>query len=166
MACNGRTSLQLVCKLYCITPFCLTVCQIENQLKRFCELEDVSVGKEELTDEKRKCDEHFERTHARHVDGKFLAQIPTHSDRSQLVCNLVGASRQLCWSERNRDHIVQPDYVAFVQEYEDLQHMNEVPNERKQLASSLPNSSPCSISARKLHYQNESGYRCIEQNCI
>lgn len=108
-------------------PTCSTICQIEYQLKRFCDLEDVAPPLEECSqDEKVLCVNHFEDTHARHTDGKFVARLPLSRPRELLVYNYSYASKNLIWSEKHRSPVVQPEYVRFMEEYEDMKHMTRV----------------------------------------
>lgn len=106
------------------TPTCATICQIENQLRRFCDLEDVAPPSEECSkEEKVACVQHFENTHGRHEDGKFIVSLPLSQPRQLLVYNYAYASRNLVWSEKHRSPTVQPEYVKFMEEYEDMSHM-------------------------------------------
>lgn len=112
----GSVNQPASCGLLTSLPVCLTLCQLENQLRRFCEMEDVNAPLTEITDDKAKCSQHFEETHAYQTDGKFLVRLPLHSPRELLTYNYSYAYRNLVWSEKKRDELATPEYVKFTRE--------------------------------------------------
>ncbi|GFU68303.1 integrase catalytic domain-containing protein [Trichonephila clavipes] len=102
---------------------------LDKTLKRFCEIEEVETT-EVYSDELKYCNDHFEKTHLRKPDGKFVVEMPFKPDSSE---GILGNSKAIAskrldqlWTRLERDPAMQTLYSEFLNEYELLQHMEEV----------------------------------------
>ncbi|GFS79813.1 integrase catalytic domain-containing protein [Trichonephila clavipes] len=85
---------------------------------------------EVYSDELKYCNDHFEKTHLRKPDGKFVVEMPFKPDSSE---GILGNSKAIAskrldqlWTRLERDPASQTLYSEFLNEYELLQHMEEV----------------------------------------
>ncbi|GFX87326.1 integrase catalytic domain-containing protein [Trichonephila clavipes] len=102
---------------------------LDKTLKRFWEIEEVETT-EVCSDELKYCNDHFEKTHLRKPDGKFVVEMPFKPDSSE---GILGNSKAIAskrldqlWTRLERDPTMQTLYSEFLNEYELLQHMEEV----------------------------------------
>lgn len=108
--------------------FCnLTTIDIQDQLRRFWEIEEADT-KPEADTEHQQCQEFFAQTTVRDKDGRFVVKLPFKIDRNQ-----IGESRSLAISNLKRietkyDNQTREAYIAFMSEYEQLNHMSKVPS--------------------------------------
>ncbi|XP_071578124.1 uncharacterized protein [Temnothorax nylanderi] len=81
-----------------------------------------------LTPEEKECEEIFVRTHERTATGRYVVRLPFRKTPTSLAETRKPAERLLSTMERrcNQDSRFGELYRAFMQEYEDLQHMTEV----------------------------------------
>ena len=104
------------------------VSSFEDNLQRFWEIEEVPATKH-LTDEERRCEENFNPTTRRNPEGRFIVKLPFKKDIGELGDSQQQARRRL----RILLHRLQkqPDlyrrYNEFIQEFNKLGHMEEVP---------------------------------------
>ncbi|GFT17769.1 integrase catalytic domain-containing protein [Trichonephila clavipes] len=101
---------------------------VYGYLKRFWEIEVETT--EVYSDELKHCNDHFEKTHLRKPDGKFVVEMPFKPDSSE---GILGNSKEIAskrldqlWTRLERDTAMQTLYSEFLNEYEILQHMEEV----------------------------------------
>ncbi|XP_070855369.1 uncharacterized protein [Drosophila suzukii] len=103
---------------------------LNNMVQRFFELDQVSTTRQ-LNAEEKWCEDHFQQTHIRQPNGKYLVRLPLKPlfDPTQVI----GRSRQIALNrfhalERKLNH--RPDfsqqYVSTIQEYFDLKQIKEV----------------------------------------
>lgn len=108
-------------------------------MQKFYKLEDYRVGERFLTDEEQYCEQHFEQTHKRAPDGRFIAEIPLKENHKQLVNNRGRTLVQFLSYEKK----IQKDPAAlkasndFMQVYADLGHMHEI-DEKKEIKDVVP----------------------------
>lgn len=114
------------CNFLANPPLCATICQIEAQLRRFCEMEDIEEPFATDAEEQDACTAHFDQTHTYHSDGKFLVNLPLHSSTELLTFNFSYAYRNLMWTEKRRDDESEAQYIKFMREYDGMQHMTKV----------------------------------------
>ncbi|GFX07333.1 integrase catalytic domain-containing protein [Trichonephila clavipes] len=102
---------------------------LDKTLKRFWEIEEVETT-EVYSDELKYCNDHFEKTHLRKLDGKFVVEMPFKPDSSE---GILGNSKAIAskrldqlWTRLERDPAMHTLYSEFLNEYELLQHMEEV----------------------------------------
>ncbi|GFT01982.1 integrase catalytic domain-containing protein [Trichonephila clavipes] len=102
---------------------------LDKTLKRFWEIEEVETT-EVYSDELKYCNDHFEKTHLRKPDGKFVVEMPFKPDSSEGILRNSKAitSKRLdqLWTRLERDPAMQTLYPEFLNEYELLQYMEEV----------------------------------------
>ncbi|XP_018400324.1 PREDICTED: uncharacterized protein LOC108777841 [Cyphomyrmex costatus] len=101
--------------------------QIQEQLERFWQLEEVVIPKP-YTREEQLCEDNFASTHQRDHDGKFIVQLPMKSSISLLGKSREIAEKRLRSVERKfyKDAELKEAYIDFMQEYERLGHMSEI----------------------------------------
>ncbi|XP_036346245.1 uncharacterized protein LOC118755514 [Rhagoletis pomonella] len=96
---------------------------LERTLTRLWELEEAP-QKTHLTHDESICENHFESTHRRASDGRFIVELPLKSDvplgdsRTFAVQNLLRLERRLA-----RDNDLRVRYNEFMQELIDMRHM-------------------------------------------
>ncbi|XP_048506918.1 uncharacterized protein LOC125500006 [Athalia rosae] len=101
--------------------------QISDQLHRFWKLEECN-GRSHYTREERACEEHFQQTHFRKNDGRFIVQLPLRRDFSQLGDSKQTAIKRFHAVERklSRQPHLKAQYIKFMDEYESLNHMTAI----------------------------------------
>lgn len=100
---------------------------IQNQLTRFWQLEEVSPQSSHYFPEEKQCEEHFVKNTTRLADGRFCVRIPLKQTPSVLGDSYQRAKHCLLSLERrlkNNDSFSKM-YVDFLSEYESLGHMTE-----------------------------------------
>jgi hypothetical protein len=105
---------------------------LEEKLQRFWEIEELP--HRAMSREERLCEEHFQRHTARDKDGRFVVRLPVHPDAEDFCESRQNAVRRLRHMETrfSKNPDLKKDYVKFMNEYLDLGHMEEVPEERSQ----------------------------------
>jgi len=102
--------------------------QIESVLQKFWELEELPPTKHFTTEEKL-CEHHFQSTHTRRNDGRYIVKLPFNdkieslgSSRDQAVSRFHQLDRRF-----NRCPDKREQYIKFMREYQSLNHMERVP---------------------------------------
>ncbi|GFQ76356.1 DUF1758 domain-containing protein [Trichonephila clavata] len=103
---------------------------LNDTLKSFWEIEEI-VPTKFVSDELKKCDKHFLKTMARNTNGHFCVEMPMKDNDIELGQSKSTAIRRLKLLERRfvREPHIKDKYVEFLQEYEDLDHMQRVKEE-------------------------------------
>jgi hypothetical protein len=98
---------------------------VEKNLNRFWEVEPV--GHSTMTAEQA-CEDHFLTHTTQQPDERFVVRLPTKMDTTRLGTSRLSAERRLHAIERRleRDPVLKKQYHDFMQEYEDLGHMEPV----------------------------------------
>lgn len=107
--------------------FCnLSISDLDNNLRRFWELDSVS-SSHSLSSEEKACEESFKLNTIRNENGQFIVTIPLKNDTDVLGESYDMAKRRFLSIERRfqRDPVFKERYIAFMQEYERLGHMTE-----------------------------------------
>lgn len=101
---------------------------LDHRLTTFWELETLPEAVP-LTEEEHTCVEHFRSTHSQRDDGKFVVHLPFKSYPPNLGESRDMAIQRLKQLERRlaRQPEVSQEYHAFMKEYQELGHMEEVP---------------------------------------
>ncbi|GFQ90768.1 glucose dehydrogenase [Trichonephila clavata] len=96
---------------------------LNDTLKSFWEVEEI-VPTKFVSDELKKCDEHFLKTMTRDTNGRFCVEMPMKDNGIELGQSKSTAFRRLKLLERRfvREPHTKDKYVEFLQEYEDLDH--------------------------------------------
>lgn len=99
--------------------------ELADALIKFWELENIGTSST-MTEKERQCEEFFARTHDRNKDGRFIVSLPTNSDcKTTLGDSYANALKSFQYLERRflRSPELKLEYVKFIQEYLDLNHM-------------------------------------------
>lgn len=105
--------------------------QIEEQLRQFWEIEEVS-NERILTKDELYCQEYYANTTHRNVDGRYVVRLPVLKSNTPFnfgdTCTI--AIKRLKQMEKRFENNVPffEEYSKFMREYEALGHMEEVPN--------------------------------------
>lgn len=102
------------------------VCSIDEELKRFWEIEEV-VPSQSKTEEQEQCDRFFEESYLRNPDGRFVVRFPLKVDKTRITNNKNRALHCLYRMEKHCDSTTWVEYVKFMREYEQLGHMTLIP---------------------------------------
>lgn len=85
------------------------------------------------SDELKYCNEHFEKTHFRKPDGRYVVELPLKQGMSE---DMLGSSKQMAskrldklWNRLHTDSTMKALYSEFLQEYEALGHMTQIKEE-------------------------------------
>jgi hypothetical protein len=121
----GKTN-QSDTKSFVTTTFCACVTnnQLQDQLKRFWEIENCE-PKKRLTIEEQQAEKHFSDTIKRQPDGRYIVTLPTKPNLNQLGDSKQMAVKRFYCLERKlaRHPAFKQDYTAFIDEYLNLHHM-------------------------------------------
>lgn len=116
------------------TTLSMHICIEDKMLQRFWEIEE-GACKKHLTGEEEGCEQHFKETHTRQEDGRYAVALP-FKDPDPL-CQ-YGESRDVAkarWLQMERrlekDPSLKKEYNEVMNEYLDLQHMQELKREDK-----------------------------------
>lgn len=103
---------------------------LNDTLKSFWEVEEI-VPTKFVSDELKKCDEHFLKTTIRDTDGRFCVEMPMTDKDIELGESKSTAIRRFKSLEKRlvREPDIKDKYVEFLKEYEDLGHMQKVTDE-------------------------------------
>lgn len=103
--------------------------QLYNLISKFWLLEEVPTVQATLqSPEYQECEDHFQNTHSRDSNGKYVVCLPFKKSTHLLGNSRHKASRMLIslWNKFRTDVEYAQTYVNFMSEYEDLDHMKLV----------------------------------------
>jgi hypothetical protein len=103
---------------------------IDNELKRFWELEEVFNSKDSVfSPEEQFVEQHFQETYSVNSDGRFVVKLPFYKSKSELGNSKSAAISRLFGMEKKfrENSDLDKDYKEFMREYELLGHMELVP---------------------------------------
>ncbi|XP_071646703.1 uncharacterized protein [Temnothorax longispinosus] len=117
---RGPASNRIACNL--------VVDSLDAQVAKFWEIEEVSSVRR-LSDDERACEQHFSQTHSRDESGRYIVRLPFNSRKRELGDSYQTAKKRLYSLERRlaRDPQLREEYTDFLDEYERLGHMTEIP---------------------------------------
>ncbi|GBO36485.1 hypothetical protein AVEN_99452-1 [Araneus ventricosus] len=105
---------------------------LDKILRSFWEIENVTCDSSPISEELNYCNEHFEKTHYRNSEGRYVVQMPFKPKIEKIS---VGYSYQMAskrldnlWKRLNRDPTMKFLYSEFLREYKNLNHMEEITN--------------------------------------
>ncbi|XP_066156028.1 uncharacterized protein [Euwallacea fornicatus] len=113
---------------------------IAFDLKKFWEVEDNFSETKAWSAEELECEEHFQRTHRRSVDGRFMVAIPFKHPVADLGNSKTKALHRFLSLERklSRDSALREEYCSFMREYSSLGHMTRVLDEDDRVSYYMP----------------------------
>ncbi len=101
-----------------------TLQEIDKNLRRFWENEEVDQKCKSANEEVSMLVKHFEDTHSIGADGKFVVKLPFKIDASAVASNCSRAMVALFKMERSLNEELKTKYSAFLQAYFDMGHMS------------------------------------------
>lgn len=110
---------------------CHSIDQLHQQITQFWQTEEgmltPAVRKNSI--EEQQCEDFFEKTTLRDIDGKYIVRLPFRDDVRKLGQSRAMATQRFLSNEKKRER--QPNinvqYQKFIQEYNDMGHMEKVP---------------------------------------
>ncbi|XP_012152411.1 uncharacterized protein LOC105664082 [Megachile rotundata] len=95
---------------------------LHQQLERFWKVEELGSEPNNSLDE---CEAHFTENTRRDIDGRYIVKIPFLETVNNLGESLQQAEKRLQALERRfrKQPVLREDYVSFMREYEELNHM-------------------------------------------
>ena len=112
---------------------------IQDQLAKFWEVEEVQQREKFLSAEEKQCEDIFEKSVYHDDDGRFVVQIPFKKPPSSLGDSRQRAVRRFRALEVKlaKNPVLRERYVSFMQEYQDLSRMVEVPADKVEVSPSF-----------------------------
>ncbi|XP_075150426.1 uncharacterized protein LOC142224530 [Haematobia irritans] len=105
----------------------LSLVDIDKSIKSFWEIEETGVFKKQDS-EFALVEHHFQKTHARHNDGRYIVELPFKDKDITFNDTFQGALKRFNATERRllRDPELRRKYTEFMKEYYNLGHMREL----------------------------------------
>ncbi|XP_070169361.1 uncharacterized protein [Polyergus mexicanus] len=114
---------------------CVTIPSLDSLLQKFWEIEEIS-SEIQLSEEDKKCEQHFIETHQHAEDGRYIIRLPFKTNPPLDI----GSSREtaaLLYSKLEQRLRKNPDlakpYHSFLNEYKSMGHMEPVSDENPTL---------------------------------
>ncbi|XP_024889750.1 uncharacterized protein LOC112466093, partial [Temnothorax curvispinosus] len=108
--------------------------EIFDLVKRFWEVEEIVTCKKSLSVDEQDCENHFVATHSRDANGRYVVKLP-FKESTEKLGNSKSKAIRLATNLFNRLSN-NPNYAklysGFIQEYEDLNHMQRIPNNQNE----------------------------------
>ncbi|GBM75309.1 hypothetical protein AVEN_126684-1 [Araneus ventricosus] len=105
---------------------------LDKTLRSFWEIENVTCDSSPVSEELNYCNEHYEKTHYRNSEGRYVVQMPfkPEIEKISLGDSYQMASKRLAnsWKRLNRDPTMKFLYSEFLRKYKNLNHMEEITN--------------------------------------
>ncbi|GBN49736.1 hypothetical protein AVEN_67689-1, partial [Araneus ventricosus] len=105
---------------------------LDKTLRSFWEIDNVTCDSSPISKELNYCNEHYEKTHYRNSEGRYVVQMPfkPEIEKISLGDSYQMASKRLdnLWKRLNRDPTMKFLYSEFLREYKNLNHMEEITN--------------------------------------
>ncbi|XP_071582337.1 uncharacterized protein [Temnothorax nylanderi] len=108
---------------------CTVLTELNNQLKRFWEIEELP-RQTFLSPEEHRCEEHFISTHTRAPNGQYIVRLPFKTDPPIDIGESKSIARSLYLRLESRlksQPEIAKEYNEFLREYERLGHMVKAP---------------------------------------
>ncbi|XP_075151102.1 uncharacterized protein LOC142225212 [Haematobia irritans] len=105
----------------------LSLVDIDRSIKSFWEIEETGDFKKQDS-EFALVEHHFQKTHARHTDGRYIVELPFKDKDITFNDTFQGALKRFNATERRllRDPELRRKYTEFMKEYYNLGHMREL----------------------------------------
>lgn len=103
---------------------------IDQTLRKFWEIEEVDVPKH-ITEDEQKCENHFNSSFKRNEDGRYTLRVPFNNNTTPFGDSIYPAISRMKSMERRfrHDGLFMEDYIKFMNEYIEMNHMEEVPED-------------------------------------
>ncbi|XP_058827623.1 uncharacterized protein LOC131687549 [Topomyia yanbarensis] len=111
-----------------VTCLVSTVESLDAQVKKFWEVENFDQGKV-YTALEQQCETHFARTHSRNAKGRYVVRLPVRQEMFPLIGETWSTAARRLYAVEKRfraDDSLRSSYVQFMEEYQQLNHMEEV----------------------------------------
>ncbi|XP_055590023.1 uncharacterized protein LOC129742186 [Uranotaenia lowii] len=112
-----------------VHSFCTTVTEenLDRLVNRFWEIESFENDNFPPSTTEQDCLRHFEETHRRDSEGRFIVRLPFNDDKNRLGNSKRMAERRFLALEKRLDQApeLKKQYSDFLKEYESLGHMRE-----------------------------------------
>lgn len=104
----------------------ITQINIDDELRKFWELEEIK-DTPEMSAEDMECEKHFETTHTRMEDGRYVVALPFKKEIKMLGNSKKAAMSQLFQLEKRflKQKELKDQYIKFMEEYINLGHMTK-----------------------------------------
>lgn len=104
---------------------------IDQSIRKFWELEEV-VCKSPYSHEENLCEKHFKENYSRHTNGRFIVRLPFKDTDMELGESKSKAFVRFQALERKfkKDCDLKLKYSVFMKEYEQLEHMKLIPENK------------------------------------
>ncbi|GBN28332.1 hypothetical protein AVEN_118861-1, partial [Araneus ventricosus] len=127
---SGKLPTEVTCNYCCVA----VETNLDNAIKEFFEIESFPTDSFDSTksEEEKFCEEHFLKTHSRTKSGRYIVSLPMKENAD----SVLGFSRENAvkrlngiWNKLNKNNTLATLYKAFLQEYLDLGHMQQIMDE-------------------------------------
>lgn len=100
---------------------------LESLIQRFWEVEDIPGQDESISDDEF-CERHFQETHQRSEDGRYIVKLPFKSNVNELGDSRAHALKRFMMLEKRliRNPDLRDQYAVFMTEYQTMGHCNEI----------------------------------------
>ena len=112
---------------------------LEDTMKKFWEIENISDTDSPLSNEELFCENHFKDTHYRTSEGRYCVSMPMKD------VSLLGESKEVAekrlnqiWKKLSRDSNLKSLYSEFMLEYKSLNHMELVEESESEITYYMP----------------------------
>lgn len=113
--------------------------ELNRSLTKFWETEQEEYTKH-YSPEELECESHFIKTHSRTEDGRFVVRLPFNEKITQLGDSRQSALKRFYAVEKrlNKNPELKQNYLNFMQEYEQLNHMQRIENTETAISYYIP----------------------------
>ncbi|KAG8238077.1 hypothetical protein J437_LFUL018208, partial [Ladona fulva] len=154
-----------------VSLHCAAAQDLEGALQRFWEVEEIPPSTRTLRPEDERCVQHFKDTHSRDPDGRYIVRLPISSELPVAAEETRRMSLNILASTERRflrEPELAPLYRDFMMVYEELGHMERVPNSHFQVKRAwyLPHHAVIHASSRKIRVVFDASRRTSQQHCL
>ncbi|KAG8236895.1 hypothetical protein J437_LFUL016007 [Ladona fulva] len=154
-----------------VSLHCAAAQDLEDTLQRFWEVEEIPSSIRTLRPEDERCVQHFKDSHSWDSDGRYIVRLPISSElpvaaeeTRRMALNTLASTEQRFLREPE----LVPLYRDFMRVYEELEHMERVPNSHVQVkwAWYLPHHAVIHASSRKIRVVFDASRCTSQQLCL
>lgn len=113
---------------------------LDEQLQRFWKIEEVNSKTKILSEEEKAAENHFEANFEKLDNGRYMVKLPFKNDIIELGESKTSAQKRLMSMERRftNNSELKNEYVNFIREYQELNHMELEQSSHKENGYFLP----------------------------